>query len=58
MKVAYDSTYVYFYVQTLGNISSYTGTNWMMLYIDSDCNSGTGWNGYDYLINYPVTGHA
>ena len=27
------------------------GENWMNLFIDSDRYYGTGWNGYDYVIN-------
>jgi hypothetical protein len=53
-KVAVDSTNVYFYVETSNTLSSYTGSNWMLLLIDADKNSSTGWYGYDYLINKEV----
>lgn len=51
MKVTYDNNFIYFYVDTKDNISSYKDPNWMLLFIDSDCNCSTGWNGYDYLVN-------
>ena len=35
-------------------MTPHTDPNWMLLFIDSDCNSSTGWNGYDYLVNSPV----
>ena len=54
-RVTYDSNNVYFYVKTLNNISTYTGTNWMLLFIDADRSKGTGWEGYDYVVNLGVT---
>ena len=53
-KVTYDSKYVYFYIETKGNITKHTDRNWMLLFIDSDQNSKTGWEGYDYLVNASV----
>jgi len=58
MKVARDATYVYFYVETVGNITNYTDTNWMLLFIDSDKNHSTGWEGYDYVVNYGGVGSS
>ena len=54
LKVAQDNNYVYFCVETKDATTPYTDPNWMLLFIDSDCNSSTGWNGYDYLVNSPV----
>jgi len=54
LKVARDSNYVYFYAETDDDITSYTDSNWMLLFIDADQNHGTGWEGYDYLVNYSV----
>lgn len=51
MKVARDATYVYFYAETSEDITSYADPNWMLLYIDSDRNNATGWQGYDYIVN-------
>ena len=50
-KVAMDKQNVYFYVETAGPMSSYTDPNWMLLLVDSDTDSETGWEGYDFLIN-------
>jgi hypothetical protein len=55
LKVAYDATYVYFYAETDENITSYTDLGWMMLFIDTDQDRGTGWEGYDYLVNLVAT---
>ena len=53
-KVAVDANNVYFYAETADALTPSTGKNWMLLLIDADCNSNTGWYGYDYLINYSV----
>ncbi len=53
-KVAVDRDKVYFYVATNEPLTPPTGKNWMLLLIDSDQNSKTGWFGYDYLINLKV----
>ena len=54
-KVARDDSYVYFYVRTMHDITPYSDSNWMMLFIDSDQNNSTGWEGYDYLVNMSPT---
>lgn len=51
-KVARDDDHVYFYVQTKEDISSPENENWMLLFIDSDQDKATGWEGYDYMINH------
>jgi hypothetical protein len=51
-KVARDSKYMYFYVETAEDLTASTGKNWMMLFIDADRNKSTGWQGYDYVINH------
>ena len=53
-KVAFDADNVYFYCQTNENLTPHTDKNWMLLLIDADKNSSTGWNGYDYLINQQI----
>jgi hypothetical protein len=53
-KIAFDRSTVYFYVETNERMSPHTGTNWMLLLLDTDQNSKTGWYGYDYLINWKV----
>lgn len=51
-KAARDNENLYFYAETDKNITPQTDPNWMMLFINSDSNFSTGWNGYDYVINY------
>ncbi|MBN8786171.1 MAG: hypothetical protein J0I84_03720 [Terrimonas sp.] len=53
-KVAVDKKQVYFYVETSQALTPYTGNNWMLLLIDADQNTNTGWYGYDFLINKEV----
>lgn len=51
-RVARDKDYVYFYVQTDEAITSPKDPNWMMLFLDTDRSKSTGWNGYDFVVNY------
>ena len=53
-KVAFSATNVFFYVQTSAALTPSTDHNWMLLLIDADCNSKTGWYGYDFIVNYNV----
>jgi len=53
-KVATDKNNVYFYAETAGPLTPHTGKNWMLLLIDADKNPGTGWYGYDFIINKRV----
>jgi hypothetical protein len=53
-KVAVDTDNVYFYAEAKGALTPHTGNNWMLVLIDSDKNSDTGWHGYDFLINKKV----
>ncbi|MDR0575443.1 MAG: hypothetical protein LBG96_15735 [Tannerella sp.] len=53
-KVAVDKKNLYFYVETADKMTSSTGKNWMLLFIDADNSSETGWFGYDYIINKNV----
>ena len=50
MKVARDNQNIYFYAETVSEITPCEGDNWMRLYIDTDRNYQTGWKGYDYRI--------
>lgn len=50
-KVSSDADYLYFYAECAENITAPEGTNWMNLFVDADCNTQTGWYGYDYVIN-------
>ena len=53
-KVSYDGKYVYFYAETKDALTSYKNPSWMLLFIDADCDSSTGWHGYDCLVNKTV----
>jgi hypothetical protein len=54
-KVSRDKNNVYFYVKTREPITARTDPSWMMLFINSDSNPKTGWEGYDYVVNRKVT---
>lgn len=49
-KVARDGSNYYFYVKTENDIVKGT-PGWMNLFINSDRNPATGWNGYDICVN-------
>jgi len=55
LKVACDRKNIYFHAKTAAPITSWEDYNWMLLFIDADRDSKTGWNGYDYRINGNVT---
>jgi len=50
-KVAHDTENLYFYVETTAALTPSTDPNWMRLFINSDRDIKTGWEGYDYIIN-------
>ncbi|MBR4942324.1 MAG: hypothetical protein IKZ19_10040 [Clostridia bacterium] len=50
-KVTGDSENIYFLVTCAGDLTPPTDSGWMTLFIDSDRNKSTGWEGYDYVIN-------
>ena len=57
-KVTADTKNLYFYVKTINSITMYDqASSWMQLYVnvdgrDAKTGKETGWNGYDYVINY------
>ena len=53
-KVAVDNKNIYFFAQTKDPLTSHSGTNWMLLLIDADNNTKTGWYGYDFLVNKDI----
>mgnify|MGYP006873012905 CR=1 FL=1 len=55
-KVAVTKGGVAFYVKTAKDITPYSDKYWMLLLIDADQNSQTGWHGYDYIVNKRVVG--
>jgi hypothetical protein len=50
-RTARDKDYVYFYVETAASLTPATDPGWMRLFIDTDRNKNTGWEGYDLVIN-------
>ncbi|MDP2058814.1 MAG: hypothetical protein Q8J97_03675, partial [Flavobacteriaceae bacterium] len=57
-RVAYDKKFVYFYAKTAQPLTSHTGKNWMLLYLNTDTVKTTGWEGYDLLVNSSPTDKA
>ena len=59
-KVAHDRRNVYFYVACREDITPSTDPAWMRLFIDTDCDHATGWEGYDFVLNRqsPADGRA
>jgi hypothetical protein len=51
LKVAHDKKTISFYAETDKPITPHTDPNWMLLFIDSDQDANTGWEGYDYVVN-------
>ncbi len=50
-KVARDAENIYFYAETAEKLTPQSDRNWMMLFIDTDRDKSTGWNGYDIIVN-------
>ena len=51
-KVSEDGEYLYFLAECADNITAREGENWMNLFLKTNYDeSGSGWNGFDYIIN-------
>jgi hypothetical protein len=50
-KVSWDKSTAWFYVRTREPITAPGGTNWMLLFLDTDADVKTGWLGYDFVVN-------
>lgn len=50
LKVAHDAKHLYFYAETVQPVKPVTDDRWMVLWLDTDKNPATGWNGYDYRV--------
>ena len=50
-KVARDNDHIYFYVETNKALTPKIDPAWMRLFIDTDLDKNTGWEGYDFVIN-------
>jgi hypothetical protein len=53
-QVARDSDNIFFKVTTREPLSPSSDPNWMLLLIDVDRDPGSGWYGYDLLVNREV----
>ncbi|TSJ39369.1 hypothetical protein FO440_16610 [Mucilaginibacter corticis] len=53
-KIGIDKTNINFYAETDKALTPSSGKNWMLLFIDADKNTNTGWYGYDFMINKKV----
>ena len=49
-QIARDDEYVYFHVECAEDITPYTDSLWMTLYIDSD-QANQGWETFEYVVN-------
>ena len=49
-KVSRDGSYLYFMVECADNITSYTDSKWMRLFIDTG-DSDKNWEGFEYVLN-------
>jgi hypothetical protein len=50
MKVAYDDDNIYFYVETVNDITPYTDSKWMNLYLKISAKE-QNWEGYNFVVN-------
>ena len=50
-RVARDGENIYFLVTCAKDLTPPTESGWMTLFIDSDRNKATGWEGYDLAVN-------
>jgi hypothetical protein len=50
-RVSFDEQRVYFHARTHAALSVPAGTNWMLLFVDLDASTRTGWLGYDFVLN-------
>ena len=53
-RMTADGGMVYFYARTAEKLTKPEGRNWMLLFIDADNDKSTGWEGYDFVVNYDV----
>lgn len=49
--VSLDKRNFYFAAETAAPLTPHSDHNWMLLFIDSDEDNSTGWQGFDYIIN-------
>lgn len=50
-KVSQDDHYLYFLARCTNDIIIDNGSTWMNLFLNTDHDASTGWDGYDYVLN-------
>ncbi len=55
-KASWNKSTAWFYVRTRESITPPGGRNWMVLFLDTDADTRTGWLGYDFVINHAGAG--
>lgn len=53
-RMTADEGMLYFYARTADKLTRPEGRNWMLLFIDADNDKSTGWEGYDFVVNYDI----
>ena len=54
-RITADGGNLYVYARAAEALTFPTESkNWMLLFIDADADKSTGWEGYDFLVNYEV----
>jgi hypothetical protein len=51
LRVARDSSALFFYAKAHAALSPSTDERWMVLWLDTDANAATGCGGFDYAVN-------
>jgi hypothetical protein len=55
----FDATHLFFYVETASDLTPCTDPHWMELFINTDQDYATGWEGYDVrIVDYASNGTA
>ena len=58
-RITADGGNLYVYARAAANLTSPTESeNWMLLFIDADADKSTGWEGYDFMVNYEVVSNT
>lgn len=57
-KTSKNETSLDFYVRTAELFKGKGKSNWMLLFLDIDCDPKTGWLGYDFLVKHEKDGNS
>lgn len=55
-KASWGQATAWFYARTREPVTPAAGTNWMILFLDTDADVKTGWLGYDFVVNHAGPG--